>query len=223
MKSVARRVSDRQLLQLVKALLEMPVEETDERGRKQRTTRNRDEGKGTPQGRLLSPLLSNLYMRRFILGWRRPMAHTWNESFKLETETRDINCDIRYRTGRRFAWLGQDRRGQQVVHVIDVDTGKEVRQLKLEATQNGKGESPRRPLIGFLGITLSEGGKWVMVMNSSSQKEVTVWNLENGKASSLSRSGGSGTERQNGLRSGFETGQGRKSRTAARTRWTSTP
>jgi RNA-directed DNA polymerase len=70
MKSVARRVSDRHLLALVKAWLQMPVEEVDERGRKQRTTRNKDEGKGTPQGAPLSPLLANLYMRRFILGWK---------------------------------------------------------------------------------------------------------------------------------------------------------
>jgi group II intron reverse transcriptase/maturase len=70
MKSVARRVSDGRLLALIKAFLEMPVEETDARGNKQRTTRNRDEGRGTPQGAPLSPLLSNLYMRRFILGWK---------------------------------------------------------------------------------------------------------------------------------------------------------
>jgi RNA-directed DNA polymerase len=70
MKTVARRVSDGLLLGLIKAWLEMPVEECDERGRKQRTTRNKDEGKGTPQGAPLSPLLANLYMRRFILGWK---------------------------------------------------------------------------------------------------------------------------------------------------------
>jgi RNA-directed DNA polymerase len=70
MKAVARRVSDRRLLALVKGWLEMPVEECDESGGKQRTTRNRDEGRGTPQGAPLSPLLSNLYMRRFILGWK---------------------------------------------------------------------------------------------------------------------------------------------------------
>jgi RNA-directed DNA polymerase len=70
MTSVARRISDRHLLHLVKMWLEMPVEETDEQGRSQRTTRNRDEGRGTPQGAPLSPLLSNLYMRRFILGWK---------------------------------------------------------------------------------------------------------------------------------------------------------
>ena len=51
-------------------LLEAPVEEIDERGNKNRTTRNKDEGKGTPQGAPISPLLSNLYMRRFVLGWK---------------------------------------------------------------------------------------------------------------------------------------------------------
>jgi RNA-directed DNA polymerase len=70
MKTVARRVSDGPLLGLIKAWLEMPVEECDARGRPQRTTRNKDEGKGTPQGAPLSPLLANLYMRRFILGWK---------------------------------------------------------------------------------------------------------------------------------------------------------
>lgn len=71
MKSVARRVVDRQMLHLIQMWLEAPVEETDERGRKKRTTRNRDEKRGTPQGSPLSPLLSNIYMRRFILGWKR--------------------------------------------------------------------------------------------------------------------------------------------------------
>src|SRR6185312_7808222 len=49
---------------------EVPVEETDERGGKRRTTRCRDEKRGIPQGSPLSPLLANLYMRRFVLGWR---------------------------------------------------------------------------------------------------------------------------------------------------------
>jgi RNA-directed DNA polymerase len=59
------------MLHLVKMWLEAPVEETDEHGNKHRSTRNRDEGKGTPQGAPISPLLSNLYMRRFVLGWKK--------------------------------------------------------------------------------------------------------------------------------------------------------
>ena len=70
MKSVARRISDGAMLRLVKMWLEAPIEETDERGRRRRRTRNKDEKRGTPQGAPISPLLSNLYMRRFILGWK---------------------------------------------------------------------------------------------------------------------------------------------------------
>src|ERR1700681_3394018 len=71
LKSVARRVVDGAMLHLVKMWLMAPVEETDERGKKHRNTRNRDEGRGSPQGSPISPLLSNLYMRRFVLGWKQ--------------------------------------------------------------------------------------------------------------------------------------------------------
>ena len=71
LKSVARRVVDGAMLHLIKMWLTAPVEETDERGKKHRSTRNRDQGRGTPQGSPISPLLSNLYMRRFVLGWKK--------------------------------------------------------------------------------------------------------------------------------------------------------
>ncbi len=70
MRSVARRVSDRHLLALIKQWLVVAVEEDDEQGRKRRTTRAKDEKRGVPQGAPISPLLSNLYMRRFLLGWK---------------------------------------------------------------------------------------------------------------------------------------------------------
>jgi group II intron reverse transcriptase/maturase len=70
MKCVARRISDGTLLHLFKMWLEMPVAETDERGHEHRSTRNKDEGRGIPQGAVVSPLLANLYMRRFVLGWK---------------------------------------------------------------------------------------------------------------------------------------------------------
>jgi RNA-directed DNA polymerase len=70
MKSVSRRISDGRMLRLFKMWLESPVEETDAKGDRHRTTRNKDRGMGTPQGSPVSPLLSNLYMRRFVKGWR---------------------------------------------------------------------------------------------------------------------------------------------------------
>jgi RNA-directed DNA polymerase len=71
MKSVARRVSDGAMLGLIKAWLQMPVVEDDGHGGKRRTTVAKDSGKGTPQGAPISPLLSNLYMRRFVMGWKK--------------------------------------------------------------------------------------------------------------------------------------------------------
>ena len=70
MKSVARRIVDGAMLRLIKMWLQAPVEETDQQGNIHRTTNNKDQGRGTPQGSPISPALSNLYMRRFILGWK---------------------------------------------------------------------------------------------------------------------------------------------------------
>jgi len=71
LKSVARRVSDGAMLALIKAWLQMPVVEDDGHGGQRRTTDAKDGGRGTPQGAPISPLLSNLYMRRFVLGWKK--------------------------------------------------------------------------------------------------------------------------------------------------------
>jgi RNA-directed DNA polymerase len=71
LKSVARRIVDRRVLRLTKMWLDCPVEETDDRGRKTRTTEARDKRRGIPQGSPISPLLANIYMRRFVLGWKR--------------------------------------------------------------------------------------------------------------------------------------------------------
>ena len=71
LKSVARRIVDRRVLHLIKMWLDCPAEETDQRGRKTRTTEARDNRRGIPQGSPISPLLANLYMRRFVLGWKK--------------------------------------------------------------------------------------------------------------------------------------------------------
>ena len=71
LKSVARRIVDRRVLHLITMWLECPVEETDKRGRTTRTTEAKDQHCGIPQGSPISPLLSNLYMRRFVLAWKK--------------------------------------------------------------------------------------------------------------------------------------------------------
>jgi len=70
MKSMSRRISDGRMLRLIKMWLEAPVEESDGKGNRLRTTRNKDQGIGTPQGAPISRLLSNIYMRRFVKGWK---------------------------------------------------------------------------------------------------------------------------------------------------------
>jgi len=71
LRSLARRIVDRRVLQLLKRWLECAVEETDDRGRTIRTTGAKDQRRGIPQGSPISPLLANLYMRRFVLGWKQ--------------------------------------------------------------------------------------------------------------------------------------------------------
>jgi retron-type reverse transcriptase len=48
--SLARRIVDRRVLHLIKMWLECAVEETDDRGRKTRTTEAKDKRRGIPQG-----------------------------------------------------------------------------------------------------------------------------------------------------------------------------
>jgi RNA-directed DNA polymerase len=70
MQSIARRIVDRDMLRLIKQWLKAPVETTDQDGR-----RHIEGGKasrhGTPQGGVISPLVANLYMNRFLKYWRQ--------------------------------------------------------------------------------------------------------------------------------------------------------
>lgn len=71
MVSLARRVVDRRVLRLIKMGLECPLEETDNRDRKTRTTEARESRHGIPQGSPVSPLLATIYMSRFVLAWKK--------------------------------------------------------------------------------------------------------------------------------------------------------
>jgi RNA-directed DNA polymerase len=62
-------LSIRDMLRLIKMWLKVPVEERDENG-KPRVSGGKGSTCGTPQGGVISPLLANLYMNRFLKYWR---------------------------------------------------------------------------------------------------------------------------------------------------------
>src|SRR6266699_3862966 len=67
---VARRISDKHVLALIKMWLKTPVEERTGAGGK-RLTGGKGSKHGTPQGGVISPLLANIYMNRFLKHWRQ--------------------------------------------------------------------------------------------------------------------------------------------------------
>jgi RNA-directed DNA polymerase len=69
LRSVAARIVDRRVLRLIKSWLKTPVEETDPDGRR-RMSGGKQSTCGTPQGGVISPLLANRYMNRFLRHWR---------------------------------------------------------------------------------------------------------------------------------------------------------
>lgn len=70
MRCLGRRIADGSVLSVVKRWLQAPVIERQEGG-EQRTTVAADTNRGTPQGGVVSPLLANLYFRRFVLAWKQ--------------------------------------------------------------------------------------------------------------------------------------------------------
>lgn len=69
LRCVARRVTDGTVLAVIRQWLDAPVVERGTGGGEIRSTVARDTNRGTPQGGVISPLLANLYFRRFMLAW----------------------------------------------------------------------------------------------------------------------------------------------------------
>jgi RNA-directed DNA polymerase len=111
MQSIARRIVDPNVLRLIKQWLQAPVETTDEDG-----TRRMAGGKaskhGVPQGGVISPMIANLYMNRFLKYWRQSgrgeawQAHVINYADDFVILSRGYAAEALTWTDRTMARLG---------------------------------------------------------------------------------------------------------------------
>lgn len=78
MRCIMRRIADGKVLSAIRAWLTAPVVERTRQGHK-RTTEARDRKRGAAQGSPISPLMANLYFRRFLLAWEQ---HGYRDRYK---------------------------------------------------------------------------------------------------------------------------------------------
>ena len=105
MRSVARRMVDQNVLRLIKLWLTAPVEERDEDGTR-RMTGGKGSRCGTPQGGVISPLLANLYMNRFLKHWRRTGRGEAYRAYVIAYAD-DFTILSRGRAAEALAWTRQ--------------------------------------------------------------------------------------------------------------------
>ncbi len=111
MKSLARRLSDRRMLRLLKGWLKAPVAEPGPGGG-WRVTGGKRSTRGTPQGGCVSPRLANLYMNRYLKVFhlrgldRRHGARLVNYADDLVVLCRHGAAEVLAQTRRWFTQMG---------------------------------------------------------------------------------------------------------------------
>ena len=106
MACVRMRVTDSAVLELLRGWLRAPVIEMDEKTGKPKPPRKSD-GKGTPQGGVISPLLANVYLHWFdVMFHRRDGPRHWANA-RLVRYADDFVVMARYQGLRIDEWLDE--------------------------------------------------------------------------------------------------------------------
>lgn len=105
MACLKKRISDRRILKLIRLWLETPVKEDKGKGDKERGSNLRKPDKGTPQGGVISPLLSNLYLHWFDEVFHRSSGPGRWANAKLVRYADDFVILARYIDGKIINWV----------------------------------------------------------------------------------------------------------------------
>lgn len=138
MPSVERRIADKKVLWLIRHWLKAPVHEVNERG-KVVISGGQQTKAGTPQGGVISPLLANIYFRRFLVAWE---SWGWDKQF----QSRIVNY------ADDFVILSRNR-GRAALHAarqLVVRLGLTLNEEKTRMCQAG------RDSFNFLGYTFEK-------------------------------------------------------------------
>lgn len=161
MTMVEKRISDRQILKLIRMWLKSPIVDNEPKGGKKITKSK----KGTPQGGVISPLLANIYLHEFDRAFHEdkdsPMKFA---NARLVRYADDFVVMARYMGSRITTWIEKKLEGELKLSINEEKT--KIIKLKEEGT-----------ILDFLGFSLKwdrdlQGRPWKYLNKFPSKKSV---------------------------------------------------